>query len=289
MTRSDPEYPLSDLALARRLEAAEGHANAAFVASRGRLQPEVGATWKEVAGTLVMFDGVVSPLTQTFGLGTLGTADDGTLGEIEAFMEERGAHVYHEVSPMADSSLLLLLPARGYWPVELTSVMHRPTTIPVPDADAQVRVRRIEPGEVESWADTAARGWGQTPELAEFMRDFGTITASAEGTVPFLAEIDGEPVATGALAMHGGVALLAGASTVPAARKQGAQRALLQARLRYAAEHGCDLAMMGAEPGSASQIFDGFAKLAQMIWSCPRGCQKCDLALERPTQFDERG
>jgi len=253
MTRTDPEYPLSDLALARRLEAAEGRANAAFVASRARLQPEVGATWKEVAGTLVMFDGVGSPLTQTFGLGTLGEATAATLSEIEEFMHERGAEVFHEVSPMAGMPLLEVLASRGYRPVELTSVMHRPTTLPVPGADAQVRVRRIEPGEVDLWADTAARGWGETPELAEFMRAFGTITASAEGTVPFLAEVDGEPVATGALAMHGGVALLAGASTVPAARKQGAQRALLQARLRYAAEHGCDLAMMGAEPGSASQ------------------------------------
>jgi GNAT superfamily N-acetyltransferase len=50
-----------------------------------------------------------------------------------------------------------------------------------------------------------------------------------------------------------GVALLAGASTVPEHRKRGAQLALLDARLRYAAEHGCDLAMMGAAPGSASQ------------------------------------
>ncbi|HEY7771073.1 GNAT family N-acetyltransferase [Longimicrobium sp.] len=253
MTHPDPEYPLSDLALARRLEAAEGSANAAFVASRARLQPEVGATWKEVAGTLVMFDGVGSPLTQTFGLGTLGEATDAALGEIEGFMHERGAEVFHEVSPMAGMPLLDVLASRGYRPVELTSVMHRPTTIPVPGAETQVRVRRVEPGEVDVWADTAARGWGETPELAEFMRAFGTITATAEGAVPFLAEVEGEPVATGALAMHGGVALLAGASTVPAARKQGAQRALLQARLRFAAEHGCDLAMMGAEPGSASQ------------------------------------
>ena len=255
MTRPDPKYPLSDLALARRLEAAEGRANAAFVASRARLQPEVGATWKEVSGTLVMFDGVGSPLTQTFGLGTLGEATDATLSDIEGFLHERGAEVFHEVSPMAGMPLLEVLASRGYRAVELTSVMHRPTTlpVPVPGADAQVRVRRIAPGEVDLWADTAARGWGETPELAEFMRAFGTITASAEGTVPFLAELDGEPVATGALAMHGGAALLAGASTVPAARKQGAQRALLQARLRYAAEHGCDLAMMGAEPGSASQ------------------------------------
>ncbi len=50
-----------------------------------------------------------------------------------------------------------------------------------------------------------------------------------------------------------GVALLAGASTIPDARRQGAQLALLEARLRYAADEGCDLAMMGAQPGSASQ------------------------------------
>jgi hypothetical protein len=49
------------------------------------------------------------------------------------------------------------------------------------------------------------------------------------------------------------VALLAGASTIPAAREQGAQLALLNSRLRYAAEHGCDIGMLCAEPGSASQ------------------------------------
>ena len=63
-------------------------------------------------------------------------------------------------------------------------------------------------------------------------------------------------IAAGMLGIHEGVALLAGASTVPAARRQGAQSALLAARLRYAAEHGCDLAMMGALPGSASQRSD---------------------------------
>jgi len=47
--------------------------------------------------------------------------------------------------------------------------------------------------------------------------------------------------------------LLAGASTVPEGRRQGAQLALLDARLRHAAAHGCDLAMMCAAPGSASQ------------------------------------
>ena len=43
----------------------------------------------------------------------------------------------------------------------------------------------------------------------------------------FVAEWDGQPIAAAALAMHDGVALLAGASTDPAFRGRGAQAALL--------------------------------------------------------------
>jgi hypothetical protein len=50
-----------------------------------------------------------------------------------------------------------------------------------------------------------------------------------------------------------GVALMAGAATIPGARNQGAQRALLDCRLKCAAEQGCDIAMICAAPGSASQ------------------------------------
>ncbi|HEX2251946.1 MAG TPA: hypothetical protein VHQ65_01600 [Thermoanaerobaculia bacterium] len=63
----------------------------------------------------------------------------------------------------------------------------------------------------------------------------------------------GRSTATGTLILVEGVAVLAGASTVPAGRRRGAQRARLEARLRFAAENGCDLAMICAAPGSASQ------------------------------------
>jgi hypothetical protein len=39
----------------------------------------------------------------------------------------------------------------------------------------------------------------------------------------------------------------------PKGRRNGAQLALLDARMRHAAAHGCDLALMGAAPGSGSQ------------------------------------
>ena len=65
------DYPLSDLALSRRLEGAEARSNAAFVEARAEVFPDSGAEWIEVAGASAMFDGVASPLTQTFGLGML--------------------------------------------------------------------------------------------------------------------------------------------------------------------------------------------------------------------------
>ena len=74
-----------------------------------------------------------------------------------------------------------------------------------------------------------------------------------ENSPCFIAEIDGQSVAAGALAIHEGVALFAGASTVAEFRRRGLQTALLEARIRFASEQGCDLAMMVAEPGSNSQ------------------------------------
>jgi len=247
------DYSLSDLALSRRLERCEGSTNAAFVESRARLEPELGATWIECDGAYALFDGPASPLTQTFGLGIFATPTHATLDTIEEFFTSRGAAVFHEVSPLARQETLELLIARGYHPIELTSVMHRPIASFDASEEGRVRARIADGAEIERWSDVAAEGWSESPDLSDFIRSLGRVSASSEGTSPFFAELDGRAIGTGAVALHHGVALLAGASTIPSARNQGAQRALLEARLRHAAAHGCDLAMMGAAPGSASQ------------------------------------
>ena len=254
-------YALADLALARRLERAEATASAAFVEARARLEPASGACWREVAGAYAMFDGVGSAITQTFGLGMFATPTDGDLAALEAFFDERGAETFHEVSPLAGLELLPRFAARGYHPIELTSVMHRPVVLEGergpddrgPD-DRAPRVREAGAADAGTYADTAAEGWSsEGAELAGFVRGYALITAAARGVRTFLAELDGRPVAAAALVVHDGVALFAGASTVPAFRGRGAQAALLAARMRAAADAGCDLAMMGALPGSASQ------------------------------------
>ena len=112
----------------------------------------------------------------------------------------------------------------------------------------------IHAEETATWAEAAARGWGsESDDVARFIHDLSLAIVPAERMVSFLAELNGEPVASASLFLGDGVALLAGASTIPGARNQGAQTALLAARLDYAAHHHCPLAMMATEPGSASQ------------------------------------
>jgi GNAT superfamily N-acetyltransferase len=113
-------------------------------------------------------------------------------------------------------------------------------------------VRPILEADRDVYAQTSARGWAEVPEDSLIL-ELGQVSARTDGLVLFIAELEGRPIATGALSLREGVALLAGASTIPEGRRLGAQSALLEARLRYAAEQGCDLAMMCAAPGSASQ------------------------------------
>jgi GNAT superfamily N-acetyltransferase len=261
-------FPFADLALARRLERAEATANVRAVELRARVAPDVGATWTEVAGAYAMFDGPQSPITQTFGLGMFQppTAED--FSALEAFFVERGAPVDHEVSPLADPATFALLNERRYQPFEFTSVVYMPLACPPKLASDSgertwagrvgraghggITVRRAAVEDADLYARTSAEGWRESG-FADFMHTLQRANVESQAIDLFFAELDGRPVGTAALVIEGGVALLAGASTIPDARNKGAQNALLDHRLRFAAEHGCDIAMMGAAPGSGSQ------------------------------------
>ena len=248
-------FPVVDLALARRLERAEGGANAACVDARRDLHPHVGAAWMEIGGVYAMFDGVASPLTQTFGLGIFDRIRDAELDRLEAFFSERNASTFHEVSAFAPPETLNLLSVRGYAPIEASTVLVLPTTaFSHGDGDGVVTVREVGEAESALWTRVAAQGWSsESAQLGSFIEELGAVMTRARGVHCFLAELDGEPIAAGTLNISNGVALLAGASTIPAARRRGAQRALLRARLDFAVARGIDLAMVVAQPGSASQ------------------------------------
>jgi len=248
-------YQFADIDLARRLERAEAHGNVEFVEARKRAFPDRDAAWVEVAGTHAMFDGVGSPITQTFGLGVFEPITTEQLNEIEEFFRSRGAEVFHEVCPLADPSVFDLIRERDYKPVEFSNVLYRPIDRDLRlqgSRNNEIKVRVVEKDEVDLWAETACEGWSEFPEVTDFLKELNQVRAHSTG-LSFLAELNGQPIAAGALTIAGGIALLAGASTVPSARRQGAQNALLEERLRYAAAQGCTDAMMVTLPGSGSQ------------------------------------
>jgi hypothetical protein len=240
----------ADLALSQRLERQEAIGGARFIEARARLSPERHPEWIDVNGVYAMFDGPDSPITQTFGLGLYADPD---LDKLEAFFHKRDAPVNHEVSPLAGIPLADTLAQRGYRPIEFTSVMYQPIVPHAPTA-ATVTTRLLHPGEEDLWCRVSAEGWtAEHPEYTEFLVEMGQVIASTEGVLAFFAHLDGKPIAAAVLRIHEGVALFAGASTIVGARNQGAQQALLDARMQYAAAHRCDLAMMCAAPGTASQ------------------------------------
>jgi hypothetical protein len=244
----------SDLALSKRLERAEGYACAQYAEARRRLFPQSGAEWIECAGAYAVFDGVESPVTQSFGLGIFEEVSPTSLDVMERFFLDRGAPVLHEVSPFAGIPALDLLCRRGYRPTEVSNVLCRPVEQPTSGHADHIRVRVIVPEEGQLWSELNARGWAQEhPEFMGFLLELGAISSARAESLCFLAELDGKPGAAGVLCLHQGVALFGGAATIPEMRRRGLQTAMLHERMRYAFDHGCDLAMIVAQPGSHSQ------------------------------------
>jgi hypothetical protein len=251
----DPNV-FTDYSLTCRLERAEAVANARFVEARARLIPDSGAQWIEVAGVYAMYDGPRSPCTQTFGLGLFNLPTSSDMDELESFFRQRGAPVFHEVSPLADKAVLPMLNQRGYKPVELSNVMFMELHRRDPDTTTRnetLHVRIALGSEREMWARIAAEGWREFGEIADLMLDLMRVSVEREDSASFFVELDGLPIATGSLAIHDRVALFAGASTVAQWRRRGAQQLLFESRCRYAVDAGCELAMVCAEPGSSSQ------------------------------------
>lgn len=225
-----------------------------FAQARRRLFPESGSAWIEYGGAFAVFDGIGAPTTQTFGLGIFEELGAASLDVIERFFLERGAQVHHEICPLAGVAALDLLCSRHYKPIEICNVLYRPVEEPSVGMQSRVRARVTGKDESSLWTQISVRGWAhEQPDLAGFLQQMGAICSARKDSPCFLAELDGQPGAAGVLSIHEGVALFAGAATVPEMRGNGLQSALLAERMRYAFNHGCDLAMMVAEAGGNSQ------------------------------------
>jgi hypothetical protein len=243
-----------DLELSRRLERTEAAIATTFIPVQQRIAPARGADWHDFDGTYAIYDGVDSPLSQTIGLGLFGPTTPEQLADLEAYFGSRKVPVMHEVSPLAGVEPIALLASRGYVPCELSTVLIQELDRPLDDVGGHaLRARVMTPADRATWVETSIAGWVSDPTFSPMIRSIAEVASHNDTMIHFLAERDGEPLATGSLGIHGRIALLAGASTVVAGRGQGAQARLLAARLAEAQRRGCELAMMVTAPGSASQ------------------------------------
>src|SRR5207247_1976502 len=92
-----------------------------------------------------------------------------------------------------------------------------------------IKVRRTGSDEHELWARTAAEGWNEFGEFTDFMHELGVMNAK-RSSLSFLAELDGKAIATGAMSICDGVALLAGGRTVVRGAYAGSRMLALKLR-----------------------------------------------------------
>jgi GNAT superfamily N-acetyltransferase len=251
--KKENQMEFVDLNLARRLEMAEAHACRECAEAFQRQHPEFPVAVEEIAGGFVVFAGVDSPVTQAIGVGLHGAVSDFDLDRLQDFFGSRATAAAVELCPLVEMSLYERFAKRGFHLLEVSDVLFRRLTPIDRDAKAlpsNIVVRRAAPEEAPLWTKTVAKGFADdhpvTQSILEVMAGFFPAAHC------FLALVDGSVAGGGAVSTRGGVCGLFGASTLPEFRGRGAQTALLQARIAWAAAQGCDLAVSIAQPGSAS-------------------------------------
>lgn len=225
--------------LARRLERAQALQNERFNQAAGGASLPLG-------GGFAHFRGAGHPLNQALGL--VEAVTEAELAAAEAFL---GIPTVLELSPGADPGLWPLLARRGYRLHQFQQLWVRDCVgIPVPPAE--VTIRPALPEEARIYNRVVAGGFLERDDWPELEPPFET-SLDLPGAWGFLAWVAGEPAGGGMLGLVDGVALLSGDGVLPRFRGQGLQKALIQARLVWARDRGCDLACASTAPGTASQ------------------------------------
>lgn len=222
----------------------------------GYAEAVAGSASMPVAGGVAGFFGPGWPLNRVGGLPPDAVLDDAALTEIRGFYAGHGVPAEIEADPMILSvpGTLARLAGHGFRPVwQRTALVRRLDAEPPrgrPDAPP-VR-RETDP---DTFAALVARGFseGLPQPTSGFAHQVQAIGQRMAGAVGLVAEVDGRPAAGGAMRIVDGIASLYGQSTLPEARRRGAQTAIVAESLRLAAEVGATFAAVDANPGSVSE------------------------------------
>jgi GNAT superfamily N-acetyltransferase len=244
-----------DRALARRLESAEEMPQVYHAQWCQKNQPEVGAAVENIAGGHMIFAGLGSPIGRAVGMGFAAPVTAAEMDQLEHFYHSRGAPAQTDYCPLSDPSLLELTKERGYGMAELNNVLvrklDRAEKFP---ARTGFTIRAGKPEEALAFASIVRRSFFPEGGEPEGFDEMICPMFAFPGSLTFVAEVDGQLVATGAglIIPEHGIVALHGAGTLKDYRGQGLQTAMLQRRLQVAAEAGCEYAVIVTLGGTTS-------------------------------------
>lgn len=245
----------ADIELAQRLESTEMLSTLDHVDTARRLAPGEGSARQAIGDGLAVFVGPRSPINRVYGLGMSGPVRDKDLDRAERFFAERNEPPRVDLCPLAHDSMRKLLAARGYTVQMFKQVWWRAleNVTPLTPPHPSLRVEIVTEINALLWAQVVGAAFSGQASLADADTSISLVNVHKEHTTCFLAWIDDAPAGGGAIAIHQGVATLFSTSVRPAVRRMGVQQALIDARLRFAVDAGCDLCTVSTTPGSASQ------------------------------------
>lgn len=202
---------------------------------------EHGIEWKQfgaVQATVAADLDDVPMLNLVLGATEPDAVPDGHLGAAIEWAAARGVSACVPVTPgLPDTpGAEAWLGENGFAPGQAWMKFVRDAHPPRFKAPAEVEVIELTDPDSEPFGMVGAAGFGLPAWAATF---FAALPGRA-GWRCYLARVDGEAQACGAMSIRGGVAELGIGATLEAGRRRGCQLALLHRRILDAAEAGCD-------------------------------------------------
>ena len=247
---------LNQRALAQRLEYADACHSASYAQMMPKIVPDVVTDVLPIAGGFASYCGAGMPMNRVIGLGMHDPVSQSLVDDLQEFYAQYNAIPMIDFCPYADPTFIEQVGIHRYGLLKHYQVYVRA----LPADDFQPTISHgvsIEQAHDEAlWVKTVAQGFTERDIVPDDVMSnvLSHIAFQRQDTHCFQAIVDGEPAGGGALSVREhGVAILFSTSTRPAYRQRGVQAALMQARLELAYHLGCDLIMVLAIAGSASE------------------------------------
>jgi GNAT superfamily N-acetyltransferase len=218
------------------------------IATVQRLYPNASAESIEIAGGLVAFTGIDSPLSQAYGIAVSMPLAEDEIARITEFYESRGATPRIFVTPFSDSGLARGLAAAGYAPSEYENVLA--------SDDLASHARRDErigaATDLAAWSRASAQAF-MDGAAAPSDEVIAGILSSSKGVIALEGREGAAIVATAAMDVRGECAAFFAGSTLPEHRGCGWHRAMIADRIARARDAGARLLRATARPASSSE------------------------------------